>query len=60
MFPEHPVGAQVELYGYSSVLSENSPMKRGETVLDYVRWVMVRKRDPESPAPGSRAWSRSC
>lgn len=22
-----------------------------ETVLDYVRWVMVRKRDPESPAP---------
>ncbi len=25
--------------------------QRGETVLDYVRWVMVRKRDPESPAP---------
>jgi 2-methylfumaryl-CoA hydratase len=23
--------------------------QRGETVLDYVRWVMVRKRDPESP-----------
>ena len=23
----------------------------GETVLDYVRWVMVNKRDPESPAP---------
>ncbi len=23
----------------------------GETVLDYVRWVMVRKRDPEAPAP---------
>jgi 2-methylfumaryl-CoA hydratase len=23
----------------------------GKTVLDYVRWVMVRKRDPESPAP---------
>lgn len=23
----------------------------GETVLDYVRWVMVRKRDPASPAP---------
>lgn len=22
-----------------------------ETVLDYVRWVMVRKRDPEAPAP---------
>jgi 2-methylfumaryl-CoA hydratase len=23
----------------------------GETVLEYVRWVMVRKRDPQSPAP---------
>jgi 2-methylfumaryl-CoA hydratase len=23
----------------------------GETVLDYVRWVMVRKKDPASPAP---------
>ncbi len=23
----------------------------GEPVLDYVRWVMVRKRDPEAPAP---------
>jgi len=25
--------------------------QRGETVLDYVRWVMVNKRDPASPAP---------
>jgi len=25
--------------------------QRGDTVLDYVRWVMVRKRDPASPAP---------
>jgi 2-methylfumaryl-CoA hydratase len=25
--------------------------QRGEAVLDYVRWVMVRKRDPEAPAP---------
>jgi 2-methylfumaryl-CoA hydratase len=25
--------------------------QRGEAVLDYVRWVMVRKRDPSSPAP---------
>jgi 2-methylfumaryl-CoA hydratase len=25
--------------------------QRGEAVLDYVRWVMVAKRDPESPAP---------
>ncbi|SDG35290.1 MaoC family dehydratase [Roseospirillum parvum] len=25
--------------------------QRGEPVLDYIRWVMVHKRDPESPAP---------
>ncbi len=25
--------------------------QRDETVLDYVRWVMVKKRDPEAPAP---------
>ncbi|MCB2095183.1 MAG: MaoC family dehydratase [Rhodobacteraceae bacterium] len=25
--------------------------QRGETVLDYVRWVMVRKNDPAAPAP---------
>ena len=25
--------------------------RRGETVLDYVRWVMVNKRDPAAPAP---------
>jgi 2-methylfumaryl-CoA hydratase len=25
--------------------------QRGETVLDYLRWVMVNKRDPKSPAP---------
>jgi len=25
--------------------------QNGETVLEYVRWVMVRKRDPASPAP---------
>lgn len=25
--------------------------QRGELVLEYVRWVMVRKRDPEAPAP---------
>lgn len=25
--------------------------QRGEVVLDYVRWVMVRKRDADSPAP---------
>ena len=25
--------------------------QRGETVLDYIRWVMINKRDPASPAP---------
>jgi len=25
--------------------------QRGETVLEYTRWVMVRKRDPDLPAP---------
>jgi len=25
--------------------------QRGETVLDYIRWVMVNKRDPAAPAP---------
>jgi len=25
--------------------------QRGEPVVDYVRWVMVRKRDPDAPAP---------
>lgn len=25
--------------------------QNGETVMDYVRWVMVRKRDPAAPAP---------
>jgi 2-methylfumaryl-CoA hydratase len=27
--------------------------QHGETVLDYVRWVMVRKRDPAAPAPAT-------
>ena len=27
--------------------------QRGEAVLDYVRWVMVRKRDPDAPAPAT-------
>jgi 2-methylfumaryl-CoA hydratase len=25
--------------------------QKGETVIEYVRWVMVRKRDPSAPAP---------
>jgi 2-methylfumaryl-CoA hydratase len=29
--------------------------QRGETILEYVRWVMVRKRSPEAPAPAPLA-----
>jgi 2-methylfumaryl-CoA hydratase len=28
--------------------------QHGETVLDYARWVMVRKRDENAPAPGEK------
>ncbi len=28
--------------------------QRGEVVLEYVRWVMVRKRDPAAPAPEAK------
>ncbi|MCA8964610.1 MAG: hypothetical protein KDC48_06980, partial [Planctomycetes bacterium] len=34
VFPEHPVGSSVELYGYSALLSEDSPMMPGTTRLD--------------------------
>jgi hypothetical protein len=34
VFPEHPVGSQVELYGYSAVLSEDSPMMVESTTLE--------------------------
>ncbi len=33
VFPEHPVGSLVELYGYSALLSEDSPMQPGVTQL---------------------------
>ncbi len=34
VFPAHPAGTQVELYGYSAPLAENSPMMVGSTRLD--------------------------
>ncbi|MFM1871366.1 MAG: hypothetical protein RL398_788, partial [Planctomycetota bacterium] len=34
IFPEHPAGAEVELYGYSALLSEDVPMMPGSTRLD--------------------------
>lgn len=33
VYPEHPVGAKVELYGYCNLLSPDSPMMVGETRL---------------------------
>ncbi len=34
VFPEHPVGSLVELYGYSALLSDDLPMMLGTTKLD--------------------------
>ncbi len=34
VFPEHPAGSMVELYGYSALLSEDSPMMVDSTRLD--------------------------
>jgi hypothetical protein len=44
VFPDHPVGSLVELYGYSALLAEDSPMMLGKTVLDGVigRWAVAR------------------
>ena len=60
VYPGDTVSAESAVIG----LKENSSGKTGvvylnsvgrnqddDVVLDYVRWVMVRKRDPEAPAP---------
>ncbi len=62
VYPGDTLTAQSEVIG----LKENSNRQtcavyvrsqgfnqRGETVIDYVRWVMVRKRDADSPAPAA-------
>ena len=45
------IGLKENSNGRTGVVYVNSTgvNQRGETVLDYVRWVMVRKRDPETP-----------
>src|SRR5262249_20311341 len=61
VFPGEPFSAKSEVIG----LKENSSRKTGIVyvrttgynqdsmpVLEYVRWVMVRKRDERAPAPG--------
>ena len=63
VFPGSTLNAASEVIG----LRENSNKKTGivyvrsrgfdeagDTVLDYVRWVMVRKRDEAAPAPGEK------
>jgi 2-methylfumaryl-CoA hydratase len=60
VYPGDTLGARSTVIG----LKENSKREtgvvhvrsagtnqRGETVLDFARWVMVRKRDPQAPAP---------
>lgn len=60
LYPGDTVTARSEVIG----LRENSNRQtgtvyvrsagvnqRGESIVDYVRWVMVRKRDPAAPAP---------
>ena len=60
LYPGDTVTARSEVVG----LRENSNRQtgtvyvrsqgfnqRGESIVDYVRWVMVRKRDPAAPAP---------
>jgi len=63
VYPGDTLNAVSEVIG----LKENSNRKtgivyvrsrgfnqNGDTVLDYVRWVMVRKRDETAPAPGEK------
>jgi 2-methylfumaryl-CoA hydratase len=63
VYPGDTLNAVSEVIG----LKENSNRKtgivyvrsrgfnqHGETVLDYARWVMVRKRDESAPAPGEK------
>ncbi len=47
------IGLKENSNGKTGVVYVNSRGRnqRGETVLDYVRWVMVRKRDASAPAP---------
>jgi len=57
VFPEHPVGSLVELYGYGAVLTEDTPMMVGKTALDgqlgqfAVARVFVGNPDPISLTP---------
>ncbi|MBK8468783.1 MAG: MaoC family dehydratase [Candidatus Phosphoribacter sp.] len=60
VFPGDTLAARSEVIGLKAnrdgktgvvYVHSSGTNQRGETVLDYVRWVMVRKRDESSPAP---------
>jgi 2-methylfumaryl-CoA hydratase len=60
LYPGDTVTARSEVIGLKENASRQTGIvyvrsqghdQRGATVVDYVRWVMVRKRDPASPAP---------
>ena len=60
VYPGDTLTAESRVLGLSETASGNTGVvwvrstgtnRRGETVLDYVRWVMVNKRDPAAPAP---------
>src|SRR5579883_3429561 len=60
VFPGDTLSASSEVVGLKENANRQSGVvyvrsqgfnQRGEIVLDYVRWVMVRKRDPDAPAP---------
>ena len=60
LYPGDTVSARSEVIGLKEnangetgivYVRSRGTNQRGETVLDYVRWVMVRKRDRAAPAP---------
>ncbi len=52
VFPEHPAGSMVELYGYSALVSEDSPTMPGTTALDgTVGGFAVGRGFVQSPRP---------
>ncbi len=64
VFPGDTLTSQSEVIGLRENSNRQSGVvyvrtrganQRGETVIEYVRWVMVRKRDPDAPAPAAVA-----
>ncbi len=52
VFPEHPAGSLVELYGYGAVLTEDTPMMVGETALaDAIGQFSIARAFVSNPDP---------